>query len=67
VWNPSAESADAVSVAWLYAPVPFITDTVTDEGAGSGVPVIESMVGPMPSTWSTAFWSCGCAGNSTSP
>ena len=39
-----AEGVD-VSVAWLVAPVPFTTETVTDDGAGSGLPVIESMVG----------------------
>ena len=45
VWNPRAASADAVSAAWLSAPVPFMTDTVTDDGAGSGSPVMESVVG----------------------
>ena len=49
----------AVSAAWLLAPVPLKTETDTDDGAGSAVPVMESVVAPMPRSWSTAAWSCG--------
>jgi hypothetical protein len=67
VWNPSAPSEAAVSVAWSEAPVPFSTETVTVDAAGRGVPVMESVEALIPSTWSMAAWSCASEGNSTSP
>jgi hypothetical protein len=44
-------------------PVPFSTATFTDEGAGRGSPVIESVVALIPSTESIVCWSCGSSVN----
>ena len=63
--KPRAASALEVSVAWLVAPLPFTTETLTADAAGRGSPVIGSMFGPIPRTPSIAASSWTCEGNST--